>query len=49
MTTEMSTPSTDKALERGRIVVISGPVVDVEFPPHALPEISSALEISGSA
>ena len=45
MTTETSTPSTDKALERGRIVVISGPVVDVEFPPHALPEISSALEI----
>ena len=27
------------------MVVISGPVVDVEFPPHALPEINTALEI----
>jgi F-type H+-transporting ATPase subunit beta len=33
------------ALEKGRVVVISGPVVDVEFPPHALPEINTALEI----
>ena len=28
----------------GRIVAISGPVVDVEFPPDALPEINTALE-----
>jgi F-type H+-transporting ATPase subunit beta len=34
-----------KTLENGRVVVISGPVVDVEFPPHALPEIDTALEI----
>ena len=34
-----------KTLEHGRVVVISGPVVDVEFPPHALPEINTALEI----
>ena len=34
-----------KTLENGRVVVISGPVVDVEFPPHALPEINTALEI----
>jgi F-type H+/Na+-transporting ATPase subunit beta len=31
--------------ENGRIVSIAGPVVDVEFPPHALPEINFALEI----
>ncbi|HEX2039119.1 MAG TPA: F0F1 ATP synthase subunit beta [Acidimicrobiales bacterium] len=28
----------------GRIVAIVGPVVDVEFPPDALPEINTALE-----
>jgi F-type H+-transporting ATPase subunit beta len=27
----------------GRIVKITGPVIDVEFPPHALPEINFAL------
>jgi F-type H+-transporting ATPase subunit beta len=42
----MSTnPATVVELEKGRVVVISGPVVDVEFPPHALPEINTALEI----
>jgi F-type H+-transporting ATPase subunit beta len=35
----------ETTLEKGRVVVISGPVVDVEFPPHALPEINTALEI----
>ena len=33
-------------LEDGRVVAITGPVVDVEFPPHALPEIDTALELS---
>jgi F-type H+/Na+-transporting ATPase subunit beta len=33
-------------LEDGRVVAIAGPVVDVEFPPHALPEINTALELS---
>ncbi|MFN0088702.1 MAG: F0F1 ATP synthase subunit beta [Acidimicrobiales bacterium] len=28
----------------GRIVAIAGPVVDVEFPPDAIPEINQALE-----
>ena len=28
----------------GRIVKVAGPVVDVEFPPHALPEIYDAIE-----
>ena len=32
-------------LEDGRVVAIAGPVVDVEFPPHALPEINHAVEI----
>ncbi|HUY06095.1 MAG TPA: F0F1 ATP synthase subunit beta [Acidimicrobiales bacterium] len=42
----MSTETNAKAtLENGRVIVISGPVVDVEFPPHALPEINTALEI----
>jgi F-type H+-transporting ATPase subunit beta len=29
----------------GRVVAIAGPVIDVEFPPHALPEINTALEV----
>jgi F-type H+/Na+-transporting ATPase subunit beta len=29
----------------GRVVQIIGPVVDVEFPPDALPEINTALEV----
>jgi F-type H+/Na+-transporting ATPase subunit beta len=33
------------ALENGRVVAIAGPVVDVEFPPHALPEINFAVEM----
>ena len=32
-------------LKDGRVVAIAGPVVDVEFPPDALPEINSALEM----
>ena len=33
------------SLENGRVVAIAGPVVDVEFPPHALPEINFAVEM----
>jgi len=33
------------AREDGRVVAIAGPVVDVEFPPHALPEINFAVEM----
>jgi F-type H+-transporting ATPase subunit beta len=32
-------------LKEGRVVAIAGPVVDVEFPPDALPEINTALEM----
>ena len=37
---------TEPQLVDGRIVAIAGPVVDVEFPPHALPEINTALEFT---
>jgi F-type H+/Na+-transporting ATPase subunit beta len=30
-------------VNKGRIVRVAGPVVDVEFPPEAMPEISHAL------
>src|SRR5271163_5302248 len=33
------------ALETGRVAAIAGPVVDVEFPPHSLPEINHAVEV----
>jgi F-type H+-transporting ATPase subunit beta len=33
------------SLETGRVVAITGPVVDVEFPPHSLPEINHAVEM----
>ncbi len=36
---------TDGALRDGRVVAIAGPVVDVEFPPDALPEINTAIEM----
>ena len=37
--------TTTTALAQGRIVKVAGPVVDVEFPPDALPEITYALEV----
>jgi F-type H+-transporting ATPase subunit beta len=49
--TEMTTTEPQTArpasadLEEGRVVAIAGPVVDVEFPPHALPEINFAIEM----
>jgi F-type H+-transporting ATPase subunit beta len=35
--------ATEPQLKTGRIVGIAGPVVDVEFPPGALPEINNAI------
>jgi F-type H+/Na+-transporting ATPase subunit beta len=32
-------------LTPGRVVKVAGPVIDVEFPPDALPEIYTALEV----
>src|ERR1700750_232500 len=43
MTMTADTPET--TLKDGRVVAIAGPVVDVEFPPDALPEINLALEM----
>ena len=36
---------TETKREDGRVAAITGPVVDVEFPPHALPEINHAVEM----
>jgi F-type H+/Na+-transporting ATPase subunit beta len=38
-------PVGEQRLEEGRVVAIAGPVIDVEFPPHALPEINHAVEV----
>ena len=35
---------TDNQLQDGRVVGIAGPVIDVEFPPSALPELNAAVE-----
>ncbi len=40
----MTLTETQHDLKDGRIVAIVGPVVDVEFPPDAIPEINFALE-----
>jgi F-type H+-transporting ATPase subunit beta len=40
-----SATDTETKLETGRVVAITGPVVDVEFPPHALPEINHAVQM----
>jgi F-type H+-transporting ATPase subunit beta len=44
LTAEPTSPQ-PAALKEGRVVAIAGPVVDVEFPPDALPEINFALEM----
>jgi F-type H+-transporting ATPase subunit beta len=38
-------PGSETATKDGRVVAIAGPVVDIEFPPDALPEINTALEM----
>ena len=47
--TESATKTPDVSAEKetrtGRVVAISGPVVDVEFPPDSLPDINSAVEM----
>jgi F-type H+-transporting ATPase subunit beta len=47
MTTTAPAPTGQgsNGLPEGRVVAIAGPVVDVEFPPHGLPEINFALEM----
>jgi F-type H+-transporting ATPase subunit beta len=45
MTTTAPQPTKTDTLPSGRVVAIAGPVIDAEFPPHALPEINFALEV----
>ncbi len=46
MTTTIESPTTSgKELQDGRVVAIAGPVIDVEFPPNALPPINGAVEV----
>jgi F-type H+-transporting ATPase subunit beta len=44
MTATLETSESGRTLKDGRVVAIAGPVVDVEFPQDALPEINTALE-----
>ncbi|MCX7621674.1 MAG: F0F1 ATP synthase subunit beta [Acidimicrobiales bacterium] len=46
MTVTDKTSTTKTELKSGRVVGIAGPVVDVEFPRGALPEINTALEMT---
>ena len=43
------TADNETDLKDGRVVAIAGPVVDVEFPPHALPEINHASSSTSSS
>jgi F-type H+-transporting ATPase subunit beta len=38
-------PGSETTTKEGRVVAIAGPVVDIQFPPDALPEINTALEM----
>jgi F-type H+-transporting ATPase subunit beta len=42
--TDLSSGSDAPVLKDGRIISIAGPVVDVEFPPDAIPEINFAVQ-----
>src|ERR1700733_6005392 len=44
-TAPVGAQSNAHALPEGRVVAIAGPVVEAEFPPHALPEINFAVEM----
>ena len=43
-TAPVAPTSGEHLIEEGRVVAIAGPVIDVEFPPHTLPEINHAVE-----
>ena len=46
MTATDTSTDTGATPKDGRIVAIAGPVVDVEFPPDAVPAINTALEMT---
>jgi F-type H+-transporting ATPase subunit beta len=48
MTVTDTSPDSGATLKDGRVVAIAGPVVDVEFPPDAVPAINLALEMTVS-
>ena len=41
----MTMTESSSELKEGRVVGIAGPVIDVEFPAEALPEINTAIEV----
>jgi F0F1-type ATP synthase beta subunit len=41
--------TTDQNLPEGRILSVVGPVIDVEFPPDALPEINTPSSSTASS
>ncbi|HET6950790.1 MAG TPA: F0F1 ATP synthase subunit beta [Acidimicrobiales bacterium] len=44
--TDISTGTGTEPVKHGRVVAIAGPVIDVEFPPDAVPAINTALEFT---
>jgi F-type H+-transporting ATPase subunit beta len=46
MTVTDTPTTTERELKDGRVVAIAGPVVDVEFPRGALPEINTAVQMT---
>src|SRR5687768_1025932 len=42
--TEPTAPRAEAELKDGRVVAIAGPVIDVEYPPDAVPQINMMLE-----
>jgi F-type H+-transporting ATPase subunit beta len=48
MTVTQASETETANLPTGRVVAIAGPVIDVEFPPHALPEINGAVEVTAN-
>src|SRR5687767_993856 len=45
VTEERLTNARGKAEADGRVLTVTGPVIEVEFPPHALPELGFALTV----
>ena len=45
ITEERATSAEGRDTSEGRILTITGPVIEVEFPPDALPEIDFALTV----
>ncbi|MCA1677422.1 MAG: F0F1 ATP synthase subunit beta, partial [Actinobacteria bacterium] len=46
MSDQSAAASKEGEAKNGRVVGIAGPVVDIEFPPNALPEINDAVTMA---